>query len=74
MNNAIEMAKDAIELACISMEDANECIPAPSGVSDLDVTKGTFIEEGKTIISLVEFDSTEYHCIKYVIDVFTKTK
>ena len=24
MNNAIEMARDAIELKCVSMEDANE--------------------------------------------------
>ena len=29
MENAISMARDAIELKCISMEDANEEIKAP---------------------------------------------
>ena len=60
MNDAIDMARDAIELKCVSMEDAKELIPAPSDVSALDVTNGTFAEEGKTIISFVDIDSAEY--------------
>lgn len=60
MSHAIDMARDAIELACVSMEDAEETIPEPSDLSMLDVTKGTFAEEGKTIISLVDIDSSEY--------------
>lgn len=60
MNNAIDMARDAIELACVSMEDARENIPAPSDISALDISKGTFAEEGKTIVSLVDIDSSEY--------------
>lgn len=60
MNNAINMARDAIELKCVSMEDAKEDIPAPSDVSTLDLAKGTFSGDGETIISLVDVDSSEY--------------
>lgn len=60
MNNAIDMARDAIELHCVSMEDRKEDIPVPSDISALDATKGTFAEEGETIVSLVDIDSSEY--------------
>ncbi len=60
MNNAIIMARDAIELKCVSMEDAKEEIPEPSDISSLDESKGTFSEEGKTYVSLVDVDSAEY--------------
>lgn len=60
MNNAIDMARDAIELKCVSMEDAQENIPEPSDISNSDIRKGTFAGEGKTIISLVDVDSSEY--------------
>lgn len=60
MNDAIDMARDAIELKCVSMEDANEIIPNPSEISDLDITKGTFFAEGNTIISFVDIDSAVY--------------
>lgn len=60
MNDAIDMARDAIELACVSMEDAKEEIPNPSDISELNVNSGTFSDEGKTIISFVDIDSTEY--------------
>lgn len=59
-NNAIEMARDAIELKCVSMEDEGEEIPKPSDVSTIDLSKTTFSGEGKTIISLVDVDSAEY--------------
>ena len=60
MNDAIDMARDAIELKCVSLEDAKEQIPNPSDVSQLNVSDGTFAEEGETVISLVDIDSTEY--------------
>ena len=60
MNQAIDMARDAIELKCVSMEDAKEDIPLPSDISLLDVTQGTFSEDGVTIASLVDIDSGEY--------------
>lgn len=58
MNNAIDMARDAIELKCVAMEDANETIPEPSEM--LDVSTGTFSEEGKTIVSYVDANPDEY--------------
>lgn len=60
MNNAIDMARDAIELKCVSLEDAKEEIPVPSDIAALDISKCTFAEDGKTIVSLVDIDSTEY--------------
>lgn len=60
MNDAIDMARDAIELKCVSMEDAKEEIPSPSDLNLLKVTTGTFAEEGETVISFVDIDSTEY--------------
>ena len=60
LNDAIEMARDAIELKCVSMEDANEEIPVPSKVSEIDVSIGTFYDEGETFVSLVDVDSSFY--------------
>lgn len=60
MNNAIEMARDAMALKCVSMEDAKEKIPEPSDISKIDINNGTFSEDGETIISLVDIDSGEY--------------
>jgi len=60
ISDDIKMARDAIELKCVSMEDDKAEIPLPSEISDLDVKKGTFVEEGKTIISFVDIDSGEY--------------
>ncbi len=60
MNDAIDMARDAIELKCVSMEDDKEEIPTPSDISELDVNSGTFSMEGKTVISFVDIDSAKY--------------
>ncbi len=60
MNDAIDMARDAIELKCVSMEDDKEEIPNPSDIGELNVNNGTFAAEGETIISFVDVDSTEY--------------
>ncbi len=60
MNDAFEMARDAMELKCVVMEDAKENIPNPSKIKDLDVTGCTFYEEGETIVSLIDMDSSEY--------------
>ena len=58
MKNAIDMARDAMELKCITLEDYKKEIPAPS--ETLDVKKGTFSEVGDTILSYVDIDSGEY--------------
>ena len=60
MNDAIDMARDAIELKCVSMEDAKETIPEPSELTALSIEKGTFFGEGETVVSLVDIDSSEY--------------
>ena len=60
MSDAIEMARDAIELKCVSMEDDKIDIPLPSETGSLDINHCTFAEEGNTIISLVDVDSAEY--------------
>lgn len=59
-NDAISMARDAIELKCVTLEDKNISIPAPSKLKELDTKNGTFYDEGDTIVSLVDIDSTEY--------------
>lgn len=60
LQDAIKMARDAIGAKCISMEDAEEEIAISTEVSKLDVNKGTFAEEGNTIISLVDIDTDVY--------------
>lgn len=60
MNDAIDMARDAMELKCVSMEDAKENIPEPSELSKMNIMEGTFAAEGETIVSLVDIDSSEY--------------
>lgn len=60
MNDAFEMARDAMEVKCVAMEDAKEAIPIPSSLADMDVAKSAFGKEGDTIISLVDMDSAEY--------------
>ena len=60
MNDAINMARDAIELKCVSLEDATENIPGPSDIERIDVNNATFSNEGKTVVSLVDVDSSEY--------------
>lgn len=60
MTDAIEMARDAIELKCVSMEDDGTEIPLPSEINDLDISNGIFAEEGATVISFVDIDSGEY--------------
>ena len=60
MSDAMEMARDAIELKCVSMEDDGTEIPLPSEINDLDVNNGILAEEGATVISFVDIDSGEY--------------
>lgn len=52
MNDAIDMARDVMELKCVSMEDAKEEIPDPSELSLLNVATGTFVEEGEKLFLL----------------------
>ena len=60
MSDAIEMARDAIELKCVSLEDEGINTPQPSDIIELNANKGTFAKEGKTVVSLVDVDPSEY--------------
>ena len=51
--DAIEMARDAIGLMGIDMEDDNESLPAPSDLSTIKSSSGD-------IVTLVDVDFTEY--------------
>lgn len=60
MPDAIGMARDAIGLKGIDIEDDGRDIPAPSELSAIDASTGTFAEDGKGYVSLVDIDFTEY--------------
>lgn len=52
--DAMKMARDAIGLMGIDMEDENETVPMPRALSDIT------IEEENEILTLVDVDFTEY--------------
>lgn len=60
MADAMTMARDAIGINCINAEDAGKEVAEPSKISDIDITKGAFYEEGTGIISLVDVDLIAY--------------
>ena len=60
MADAVDMARDAIGLKGIDYEDDGRELPQPSLMSDIDVTKGTFAEDGKSYLSLIDIDFMEY--------------
>lgn len=60
LSDAILMARDAIELKCVSLEDDKMEIPKPSELSALNVENSAFSSEGKTFVSLVDANPTEY--------------
>ncbi len=60
MESAIEMARDAISVTIVSMEDNQELIPTPTKMSDVDISHGTFSELGESFSSLVDTDVDEY--------------
>ena len=58
MNDAINMARDAIGLKGIDMEDNGQKIPKAS--KTIDIKKGIFYGKGDTIISYVDVDFDDY--------------
>ena len=52
--NAIEMARDAIGIMGIDMQDENEQLPEPSNISDIKVNNAS------DIVTLVDVDFSEY--------------
>lgn len=60
MADAIEMARDAIGQRGVLLEDRGETLRAPSSMETIHPENGTFAEDGKTIVSLVDVDFEEY--------------
>lgn len=60
MFDAVKMARDAIQLKLVVLEDEKAKIPRPTELENIELSKGKFAEEGKTIVSLVDADSEEY--------------
>lgn len=58
--DAIEMARDAIGLKGISLEDAGMEIPEASDIESVDASKGTFSDDGEGMVSVVDIDFMEY--------------
>jgi len=58
--DAIMVARDAIGLMGISAEDHGETLPNASKISDIDISKGIFCQDGIGIVSLVDVDMTVY--------------
>ena len=58
--DAVMMARDVIGLSCISMEDSGKSIPVASKITDIDVKKGAFYEDGESFVSVVDVDLVAY--------------
>ena len=58
--NAIDMARDAIGLKGIVLEDEKSIIPEPGDLKDINSKQFTFEENGLTFVSMVDVDFTEY--------------
>lgn len=58
--DAVYMARDAIGLKGIGYEDDGREIPEGGALNSIDVSKGTFAEDGDSYVSLVDIDFVEY--------------
>lgn len=58
--NAIDMARDAIGLKIISLEYEKIEIPNPTNLFDINIENGTFAQEGKSYVSMIDVDIAEY--------------
>jgi len=57
---AMDMARDAIGLKGISMQDNNEPLPTPSEFKAIELDTATFAENGTTFKTLVDVDFQVY--------------
>ena len=60
ITEAIDMARDAVGLKLISLEDDGTEIPYSTDILKIDVNKGTFFNEGISYVSMVDVDIIEY--------------
>ena len=60
LEEAVEMARDAIALTIVTLEDMGKVIPEPTKMKDINILSGTFADAGEGFLSLVDADITEY--------------
>lgn len=60
IQDAFFMARDAVGISGVSMVDNGEPIPDATELSDIDITKGEFFNDGKSFVSLVDIDFDAY--------------
>jgi len=60
IENAIDMARDAISITLVSLEENNETVPTPTNMENIDISKGTFYSSGKSFVSMVDANTKEY--------------
>ena len=54
MVDAITMARDAIVLSNSEAKEAGKKVIQPSKMTDIDISKGKFFQDGVSILSLVD--------------------
>ena len=57
---AIYMARNAIGLAGVTLQDKKQEVPKPSALEDIDIASGTFADVGGGILTLVDIDFDAY--------------
>ncbi len=60
MADAIDMARDAIGIYCVTTENDGEELPAPTHISQVNISEGVFVGDGNSFVSVVDVDVTEY--------------
>ena len=60
LSHAMSMARDAIGVTIIDMQDSREKIPTPSDISAINIRKGRFAKEGISLVSLIDVDIVAY--------------
>lgn len=60
IQDAVEMARDAIGVTGISMQDHKEEIPEASRMDQVNASLGTFAGDGQSYVSLVDIDFDVY--------------
>lgn len=60
LSDAIEMARDAIGLTIITMQDHMQEIPEPSFKANINMEESTFAKDGINLLALVDIDVEAY--------------
>lgn len=58
--DAMDMARDAIGLTIVVMQDKGQNIPEPSIGANINMNASTFTEDGQGILALVDIDVEAY--------------